>query len=163
MMVYVSLDALNSISKEVEISKNTETGGILLGKLLQNGDVLITHAIGPGPNSIRKQYEFRKDFDYSVRMLEILYSRYSVDFLGDWHKHPTGCVNYSNRDHKSMIRIATINKKRCYFIIVGDEYNQINTNIALYSIEADQSTVNKIPFTIVEKPEEIAQTIGFIE
>lgn len=163
MMIYVSLDALNSISKEVEISKNIETGGILLGKLLQNGDVLITHAIGPGPNSIRKQYEFRKDFDYSVRMLEILYSRYSVDFLGDWHKHPTGCVNYSNRDHKSMIRIAAINKKRCYFIIVGDEYNQINTNIALYSIEADQSTVNKIPFTIVEKPEEIAQTIGFIE
>ena len=161
MTVYVSADALNSISRVMQTARSIETGGILLGKDLKNGDMLITHAIGPGPNSIKQQCVFRKDFDYSVKMLNVLYSRYSVDFIGDWHKHPTCCVNYSATDFSSMIKITNTNKKQCFFIIVGDDYDQINNNLALYTVEINSTVVNKIPFVIVQSPETVACNIGF--
>ena len=36
MTVYVSADALNSISREIQTARSIETGGILLGKDLKN-------------------------------------------------------------------------------------------------------------------------------
>ncbi len=116
MIVYISRDTLRFICQEVTVSRNIETGGILLGVILQTGDNLITHAIGPGPNAIKRSNEFRKDFKYSVKMLNHMYKKYSVDFLGDWHKHPSNGVRYSAKDYASMVRITRINSRPCFFI-----------------------------------------------
>ena len=72
MTIYINKDALKFINNEVQISRNIETGGILLGAILRTEDILITHAIGPGPKAIKRHNEFEKDYDYSVKMLNLL-------------------------------------------------------------------------------------------
>jgi transposase len=51
MTIYINKDALKFINNEVQISRNIETGGILLGAILRTEDILITHAYTEGVNN----------------------------------------------------------------------------------------------------------------
>jgi integrative and conjugative element protein (TIGR02256 family) len=157
MAIYISKDALNFINNEVQISRNAETGGILLGAILRTEDILITHAIGPGPKAIEKHNEFQKDYDYSVKMLNILYRQYSVDFLGEWHKHPNNCIEYSSKDYSSMVKISRINTRPCFFIIVGNDFlNEENKYISIFSVVVKDKSIHKHDFHIADEPEKLA-------
>jgi len=161
MAIYISKDALRFINNEVQISQNIETGGILLGVVLQTEDILITHAIGPGPKAIKKHSEFKKDYDYSVKMLNLLYKKYSVDFLGDWHKHPNNCIGYSAKDYASMVRISKINTRPCFFIIVGNDFLSMeNEYINVFSVNTKNNSINKHSFYVVDEPEKLALEKG---
>ena len=163
MTIYISKDALEFIIKEVKKSRNYETGGILLGTVLKTNDVLITHAIGPGPKAIKKQKEFQKDYDYSFRILNLLYKKYSVDFLGEWHKHPSNCIQYSQKDFESMIRISSINTLPCFFIIVGNDFIDVGSKyIKIYSVDIDGILINKHSFAIINHPEKLALEKGML-
>jgi integrative and conjugative element protein (TIGR02256 family) len=118
-MIYINDAALTRIIYEVEQSPSVETGGILIGIHLQSGDTLITHAIGPGPKAIKEKNFFCKDIVYSEQVLKVLHLKYSVYYLGEWHKHVNDCVRYSHRDRLSMQNISLINSHKCCFIIVG--------------------------------------------
>jgi integrative and conjugative element protein (TIGR02256 family) len=161
MTVYINKEALEFICNEVKHSRNIETGGILLGVVLKTGDILITHAIGPGPCAIKKYGEFRKDYDYSVKMLYSFYGKYSVDFLGDWHKHPNDSTGYSFKDYISMIKICKSNTQPCFFIIVGSNFIEYNCKeVCLYYVSKKDFGVKKIDFEIIENPEELALDKG---
>lgn len=162
MTIYINKDALKFIYNEVQISKDIETGGILVGVVLATNDILITHAVGPGPNAIKRYNEFQKDYEYSMKMLNFLYKKYSVDFIGDWHKHPNNNLGYSIKDYTSMIKITYVNKRPCFFIIVGDDFSYENRDhMKIYSVEK----LNKIrehSFLITDKPESIAKEKGIL-
>ena len=161
MTIYISKDALKFINNEVQISRNIETGGILLGAILRTEDILITHAIGPGPKAIKKHNEFQKDYDYSVKMLNLLYRKYSVDFLGEWHKHPNNCIEYSSKDYASMVKISRINTRPCFFIIVGNDFlNEENKYISIFSVVAKDKSIYKHDFHIIDEPEKLALEKG---
>jgi integrative and conjugative element protein (TIGR02256 family) len=161
MTIYVSKDALKSINKEVQLTRGIETGGILLGVVLQTNDILITHAIGPGPKAVKTGNVFKKDFEYSVKMLNLLYRKYSVDFLGDWHKHPNNCIEHSSKDYSSMLKISQINIRPCFFIIVGNDFlNENNSCINLFSVGSDNKSIKRHSFTIIDEPEKLAQEKG---
>lgn len=159
MIIYISRDAFAFIISEVKKAKNIETGGILLGVILKSKDVLITHAIGPGPKAIKRSSIFQKDYEYSLKMLNILYKKYSVDFLGDWHKHPNNCIEYSKRDYLSMINISKINSRPCFFIIVGNNITEDDGGIKIYSVNNSYS-IQSYPFQIVDEPEKLALEKG---
>jgi integrative and conjugative element protein (TIGR02256 family) len=160
-MLYISKDAMKFIYHEVKKPRNVETGGILLGAVLRTGDVLITHAIGPGPKAIKKHNEFQKDYDYSVKMLNLLYKRYSIDFLGEWHKHPNNCVKYSPKDYISMVKISRINTWPCFFIIVGNDFSdEENSYINIFSININTKLIHQHPFCIISEPEKLALKKG---
>ena len=157
MNIYISKDAIKFINNEVKKSRNIETGGILLGVILQTKDILITHASGPGPKAIKKRNEFRKDCDYADRMLNLLYRKYSVDFLGEWHKHPNNCINYSLKDFESMVKISKINTRPCFFMIVGNDYvNEESKYISIYSVVVKENLIQKHDFQIIDEPEKLA-------
>lgn len=161
MKIYISKDALKFIYKEVQISRTIETGGILLGVILKTGDILITHAVGPGPKAVKKYDSFQKDYAYSVKVLNSLFKKYSVDFLGDWHKHPTNSIGYSNKDYNSMIEISKLNSRPCFFIIVGDDFSyEENKYINIFSVNKEDNSIVKHQYDIIDNPEKLALEKG---
>ncbi|GAA0752058.1 hypothetical protein [Clostridium sartagoforme] len=157
MKIYINEDALKIIYKEVQISRNIETGGILLGSVLLTGDILITHATNPGPNAIKKQNEFQKDYDYSNEIINMLYKKYSIDYLGEWHKHPNNCVKYSSIDYASMIKITNLNSRPCLFIIVGNDFsNENRQHISILSVDPRENIIKSHEFNITKEPEKLA-------
>jgi len=85
-----------------------ETGGILLGYVADNNDVVVTAIIGPGPNAIHRRYRFSPDADYQQVKLSAhhLLTNGQETYLGDWHTHPRGSTALSLVDKRTLARIA---------------------------------------------------------
>lgn len=85
-----------------------ETGGILMGYWSSEGAVVVTHAIGPGPDARHSRHAFYPDVKFHDSETERIYresGRIST-YLGDWHTHPHGANNMSQRDRKTLLNIA---------------------------------------------------------
>lgn len=95
---------------QVLISQNNEieTGGVLAGKIDENGNIIITKASGPGPNSTKTSSKFQKDIQYCQKFLDDLYiqSDKQIAYIGEWHSHPNNNNNPSGTDIKSLTEIA---------------------------------------------------------
>jgi len=84
-----------------------------------------------------------------------------VDFLGEWHKHPNNCIEYSSKDYASMVKISRINTRPCFFIIVGNDFlNEENKYISIFSVVAKDKTIYKHDFHIIDEPEKLALEKG---
>jgi len=85
-----------------------ETGGMLMGYVGSQGDVVITKLIGPGPNAIHKRSTFVPDHNYQMKKLtEHFEGTDGQDtYLGDWHTHPAGGTALSALDKATVSRIA---------------------------------------------------------
>lgn len=84
-----------------------ETGGILLG--WRNGcDHIATGMIGPGPCAMHGRYAFVPDHAWQMAALRRIFSasKGDLDYLGDWHTHPTGPAKMSDEDRSTLRRIC---------------------------------------------------------
>ncbi|MCL6479092.1 MAG: Mov34/MPN/PAD-1 family protein [Peptococcaceae bacterium] len=161
-MIYIAKSALGRIEAEVLCSMGIETGGILVGVLLKTGDILITHATSPGPKAIKARNFFKKDFNYTVQVFNVLYLKYSVDYLGEWHKHPYDCIRYSQKDKESMLEISVVNTRPCFFIIVSDSFSLANSKcfLKIYGVEKESLRITEYSWEETEEPEKLAMERG---
>lgn len=85
-----------------------ETGGMLLGYVADNSDVVVKAIIGPGPNAIHRRYRFSPDAVYQQEELSEHHLRTNgrETYLGDWHTHPLGSTSLSLMDKRTLTRIA---------------------------------------------------------
>lgn len=85
-----------------------ETGGMLLGYIADNGDVVVTSIIGPGPDAIHNRYGFSPDAEYQQMELtsHYLHTNGQETYLGDWHTHPLGSTTLSRLDKRTLARIS---------------------------------------------------------
>jgi integrative and conjugative element protein (TIGR02256 family) len=89
--VVVLKDALTTIEQEIEPYRQSdiETGGILIGAYLDDDTVLVVGASGPGPRAEHHGAEYALDHEFGQRVLDEFAAKYpSVDYLGEWHRHP---------------------------------------------------------------------------
>lgn len=122
--------------------KPLETGGVLMGYIATNGDVVVTDIIGPGDNAIHKKYSFYPDQDFQLKKIERIYfeSSKSNTYLGDWHSHPHSKPSLSNRDKKTLGNIAS------------DQGSQNNNPVmVVLGSHPDEWTVNSVQFISVTK------------
>jgi integrative and conjugative element protein (TIGR02256 family) len=91
-----------------------ETGGMLLGYEASNGEVVVTHLIGPGPKARHSRFRFTPDSEYQQAELEGYFQKTSgrETYLGDWHTHPHSNSNLSWVDKKTLARIARTPESR---------------------------------------------------
>lgn len=85
-----------------------ETGGVFLGYKANNGELVVTALIGPGPNARHSRYRFVPDAEYQQEKIEVHHARSEgrETYLGDWHTHPRGSADLSSLDKRTLIRIA---------------------------------------------------------
>lgn len=113
--LWILRDLLESLTAEASIRVPCETGGVLLGYWAKgDGDPVVTHCIGPGPNATHSETRFQPDHDYQVTEIARLYkdSDRRLHYLGDWHSHPDGGGTLSRLDRACLRRIARCREAR---------------------------------------------------
>lgn len=103
--IVILSSVLSFIEEEVNKARfDQETGGLLLGAKIPNGR-LITHATPPGPNALHRPGMFERDLEFSQAALNHFVTNASVDYVGEWHKHPAGMSEPSRGDKNGAIEI----------------------------------------------------------
>ena len=83
-----------------------ETGGILVGRYNDTHDTAtVTRLWGPPSDSVRERTSFYRGTLGLQGKLNLLW-RIREYYLGEWHYHPSGGGQPSNRDSRQMITIA---------------------------------------------------------
>ena len=78
-------------------------------------EVIVTHAVGPGPLALHYRKSFLPDATYQENEIARIYedSNRISTYLGDWHTHPQGSSFLSYRDKRTLRRIAVHSEARC--------------------------------------------------
>lgn len=86
--------------------------------------IVVTEAIGPGPDANHGLREFEPDQRWQEQQVSDTWSLWSgrIDYLGDWHTHPGRSVKPSRLDHETAITIsgsAEARAPRPVLVIIG--------------------------------------------
>lgn len=99
-LVVFSNKAYNAIIRESFDKDPVETGGILLGHILDNGVWIVMEVLPPGINSIFQYAYFEYDEEFVNYLAQSVANQYKLplDLLGLWHRHPGSMDVFSSTD-----------------------------------------------------------------
>jgi integrative and conjugative element protein (TIGR02256 family) len=106
---WISRSALEAMFSEADRAYPRETGGVLMGYwAVPYSEVVITQAVGPGPNAYHKRFSFTPDHEFHDSQIAQIYkeSGRMHAYLGDWHSHPAAVAYLSKLDGQTLKRIA---------------------------------------------------------
>jgi integrative and conjugative element protein (TIGR02256 family) len=84
-----------------------ETGGLMLG-WRDGDDRIVAGLIGAGDKAVHARHAFEPDHEFQIEELSRVFAQTDgdLDYLGDWHTHPTGHVAMSWRDRRTLRKIG---------------------------------------------------------
>lgn len=107
--VIFSQRAFNSIVTEVIDKHPIETGGILIGYVLDNGAWVVVENIPPGyQKTIHRHSYFEYDTEFVNYLSNVIALQYkgNLQVLGLWHRHPGSMDVFSNTDDGTNLKFA---------------------------------------------------------
>lgn len=140
MRVVFSDRAYASILAETTEKIKTETGGLFLGKCID--DVwYVVEAIDPGPKSIFEVAYFEYDQKYTQHLINKIANLYStkLDLIGLWHRHPGSMDFFSSTDDGTNTKYASMNPKGAISGLVN-----IDPKFRLTMYQVDQPCVYSV-------------------
>lgn len=116
--VIISDKAYNAIIRESFAKHPVETGGILLGYILDNGLWVVMEMIPPGINGVFQTAYFEYDQDFVNYLGTSVANQYKepLQVLGLWHRHPGSMDYFSSTDDGTNSEFAS---KNPYGVISG--------------------------------------------
>ncbi len=110
-LVVFSNKAYNAIIRESFDKDPVETGGILLGHILDNGVWIVMEVLPPGINSIFQYAYFEYDEAFVNYLAQSVANQYKrpLDLLGLWHRHPGNMDVFSSTDDGTNATFARQN------------------------------------------------------
>lgn len=110
-LVVFSNKAYNAIIQESFDKHPVETGGILLGHILDNGIWIVMEVLPPGMNSIFEHAYFEYDSVFVNYIKDTVANQYQkpLELLGLWHRHPGSMDVFSSTDDGTNTKFARIN------------------------------------------------------
>ncbi len=111
--VIFSEEAYNAIITETFKKDPYETGGILLGHILDNGNWIVMEVLPPGPRSIFQYayFEYDEQFVNYVAQNESKKYEQELQLLGLWHRHPGSMDTFSGTDDGTNRTFAGLHPK----------------------------------------------------
>ncbi len=139
-MIVFSDRAYNAIIQEAYSKNPLETGGILLGHILDNGFWIVLEALPPGPNSIYFEDYFEYDGDFVNYLAQSVANQYKIplELLGLWHSHPDSMDIFSSKDDDTNTTFAQQNP---YGIISGLVNIDPDFRLTMYHMSNPQNNV----------------------
>lgn len=106
--VIFSQRAFNSIVTEVIDKHPIETGGILIGYVLDNGVWVVVENIPPGYHTIHQRAYFEYDAEFVNYLSNVIALQYkgNLQVLGLWHRHPGSMDVFSHTDDGTNVKFA---------------------------------------------------------
>lgn len=100
--------AFNSIVTEVIDKHPIETGGILIGYVLDNGAWIVVENIPPGYHTVHQRAYFEYDAEFVNYLSNVVALHYkgNLQVLGLWHRHPGSMDSFSRTDDGTNIKFA---------------------------------------------------------
>lgn len=116
--VIISDKAYNAMIRESFAKHPVETGGILLGYILDNGLWVVMEMIPPGINGVFETAYFEYDQDFVNYLGTSIANQYKepLQVLGLWHRHPGSMDYFSSTDDGTNSEFAS---KNPYGVISG--------------------------------------------
>ena len=116
--VIISDKAYNAMIRESFAKHPVETGGILLGYILDNGLWVVMEMIPPGINGVFETAYFEYDQDFVNYLGTSVANQYKepLQVLGLWHRHPGSMDYFSSTDNGTNSEFAS---KNPYGVISG--------------------------------------------
>lgn len=110
-MVVFSNKAYNAIIRESFDKDPVETGGILLGHILNNGIWIVMEVLPPGIHSIFERAYFEYDDEFVNYLAQSVANQYKIplELLGLWHRHPGSMDFFSSTDDQTNFTFASQN------------------------------------------------------
>lgn len=121
-VAWVVQDVLDFVIAEAERALPFETGGAFLGYWSKpEHEVVVTHAVGPGPKALHARDRFVPDSEFHEKEIAYRYtdSERLLSYLGDWHSHPQGTGSLSSTDRRTLKLIADHQPARATTPIMG--------------------------------------------
>lgn len=110
-MVVLSNKAYNAIIRESFDKHPVETGGILLGHILDNGVWIVMEVLPPGIQCVFERAYFEYDDAFVNYLAQSVASQYKIqlELLGLWHRHPGSMDVFSSTDNGTNTTFALQN------------------------------------------------------
>ena len=110
-MVVFSNKAYNAIIRESFDKDPVETGGILLGHILDNGMWIVMEVLPPGIKCIFERAYFEYDDAFVNYLAQTVANQYKtpLELLGLWHRHPGSMDVFSSTDDSTNKTFALQN------------------------------------------------------
>ena len=151
--VILSNNAYNAILSQVKDKDPVETGGILLGHILEGGFWIVVESISPGWKAIHNEAYFEYDTEFVNYLANEIAIRYETppQLLGLWHRHPGGFDIFSGTDMITNHRYAERNPQ--YGIISGIVNCDPGFRLQMYHVDI-RNNVNRIEYSVDNEYEE---------
>ena len=110
-MVVFSNKAYNAVIRESFDKDPVETGGILLGHILDNGVWIVMEVLPPGIKCIFERAYFEYDDAFVNYLAQSVANQYKIplELLGLWHRHPGSMDVFSSTDDGTNTTFALQN------------------------------------------------------
>ncbi len=110
-MIVFSNKAYNAIIRESFDKDPVETGGILLGHVLDNGMWIVMEVLPPGIHCIFERAYFEYDDAFVNYLAQSVANQYKIplELLGLWHRHPGSMDFFSATDDQTNATFAAQN------------------------------------------------------
>lgn len=110
-MIVFSNKVYNAIIRESFDKDSVETGGILLGHILDNGIWVVMEVLPPGINCIFETAYFEYDDAFVNYLAQSVANQYKIPLclLGLWHRHPGSMDFFSTTDDQTNETFAVQN------------------------------------------------------
>ncbi|NEI65878.1 MULTISPECIES: Mov34/MPN/PAD-1 family protein [Rhizobium] len=126
--------ALRLIEKEALASANKETGGILIGRYENDGNVAVVTAATERPaDSSSGRAWFQRGITGLTAKLRARWA-HGEYYLGEWHSHPGGAPDPSSNDIREMLSISIDNSYRCpkpIMVIAGTSGQSMRVSVSV--------------------------------
>ena len=106
--VIFSQRAFNAIVTETIDKHPIETGGILIGYVLDNGVWIVVENIPPGYKTSHQWAYFEYDAEFVNYLSNVIAKQYkgNLQVLGLWHRHPSSMDVFSTTDDETNLKFA---------------------------------------------------------
>ncbi len=113
--------AFNAIVTETADKHPVETGGVLLGYVLDTGVWVVVENIAPGYLARHRLAEFSYDRDFTTYLANVVNRQYEGELriLGLWHRHPGSWDAFSPPDDETNLRYAQLSPQGALSALVN--------------------------------------------
>lgn len=120
MRVIFSNRAFVGILSETLEKARTETGGLFLGRVVED-TFYICETIDPGPNSVFEVAYFEYDAAYTQHLINKVANLYNerLDLVGLWHRHPGSFDQFSGTDDGTNEKYARMREEGAISALVN--------------------------------------------
>ncbi len=149
--------AYNAIIRETFEWEPVETGGILLGHILDNGYWVVMEVLPPGFSENREGDNVHHDlayFEYNQRFVNYLVKPIAeqyetpLEVLGLWHRHPGSMDCFSGTDDRTNSTFASLNPRG---VISGLVNVDPNLRMSMYYLPHSESqTYGRPQYEVVD-------------